>query len=390
MITRERLVPDVKMEVAVIGAGAVGLAIARALALEGKEVIVFEKEPNIGQHTSSRNSEVIHSGIYYPKDSLKAIFCAGRRNSDSFVDPSTGGREMLYNYLENKGVFKERIGKLIVATSDSDLEKIQKLKENGEENGVPGLKLLSESEVSEMVPQVRSIGGLFSPSTGIMSVEGYMASLKSDIEKAHGWIQTNFTVLAGEVKDNGIAIQSINQDKIETVLFDKVINSAGLFASKVAESIEGLDLEYVPKTYYAAGQYYELKGPKSESSLSRLVYTPPEAGGLGIHVTLDREHRERFGPDFRWIESIDYNFDYSRKDDFLRSISRYLPDTKEDQLQPGQVGIRPRLSMGGEEDFIIQGSKDHGIDGLVNLYGIESPGLTASLAIAEFVRDLLA
>ena len=366
--------PQDKIEVGVIGAGAVGLSIARSLAQEGREVIVFEAEREHGMHTSSRNSEVIHSGIYYRPGSLKARL-------------SVKGKNLLYEYCDENDIPNKKIGKLLIINREDSRTRLEQFRLRGQANGVNDLVILDEQQVRELEPNVRSVGAIYSSSTGIFDSHKYMVSLKRDITKSKSWVQVSSPVLEGKVRDNGIAL-SIGGKNPATVLCDVVINSAGLFAQDVARSIDGLLAQTIPDRYLAKGHYFTLKG---RSPFSHLVYPLPEPGGLGIHVTLDMENRVRFGPDVDWVEDVDYSFDESRITSFYESVRSYYPDLRDGDLQPGYTGIRPKLARKAfrDPDFIIQGAKEHGIAGLVNLYGIESPGLTASLAIGEYVKNLL-
>lgn len=373
-VERQYAGEGLKLDVAVIGAGIIGLAVARAFAMEGREVIVFETEPGIGMHTSSRNSEVIHSGIYYPETTpLKAALC---------VD----GRVKLYEYCEANGVKNKKIGKLLVALTESEIPKLEGLKKQGEKNGVNDLEWIDQKDVKEFEPLVSAVLGLFSPSTGIVDSHGLMESLKRDCAKNKTVIMTSAPVIGGKVKDNGVELILYDGDQT-SVLCRTVVNCAGLWASTVANSIKGLPKKNIPATYFAKGHYFTING----KPFSHLVYPMPVAGGLGVHVTLDIEGNIRFGPDVQWTNKIDYSFDNGREGDFYTAIRKYLPSLQDGSLQPGYTGIRPKLARQKEpdRDFVISGPKDHGIDGLINLFGIESPGLTASLAIAERVRSEL-
>jgi len=357
-------------DVAVIGAGVVGLAVARALARIGREVFVVEAERGVGFHTSSRNSEVIHAGIYYPAGSLKARLCVE-------------GRRLLYAYCAERGVPHARTGKLIVATSDEEIPVLERLKKAAESNGVEDLVWLSGGEAQALEPGVRCVRALLSPSTGIIDSHGLMASLRADAEAAGASIALMTPVVGGRVRDGGIEL-SLGGDEPASVLFRLVVNCAGLGAPDVARSIEGVPARTIPVQRFARGHYFTLTG---RSPFRHLVYPVPPVGGLGIHVTLDLSGAARFGPDVQWVSAVDYQFDESRADAFYRSIRRYYPALADGQLQPGYVGVRPKLS-GPEEppaDFMVRGPAEHGIPGLINLYGIESPGLTAVLALADHV-----
>lgn len=374
MKERTRLQPSGEIDVGIIGGGVIGLSIARALAQPDRQVVVFEKESSTGMHTSSRNSEVIHSGIYYQPESLKARLCVE-------------GNHLLYKYCEEMEVPHRKIGKLIVAANEEDLPKLEALKTRAQANGVTDLEWLDGGQVRELEPEVACVNSLFSPSTGILDSYKYMKALQGDAQKKGAWVQVLHPVIDGEVQSNGVAL-AINTNGQEIILCKNVINCAGFSAQSVARKIEGLPQDTIPDEYFARGQYFVLKG---ESPFSHLVYPMPSEGGLGIHVTLDMEGNTRFGPDVTWIEEIDYSFDVNSEDKFRRAIEIYYADIKNRELTQGYTGIRPKLRPGGssEQDFVIQGPRDHGVQGLVNLYGIESPGLTASLAIADYVAKLI-
>jgi L-2-hydroxyglutarate oxidase LhgO len=360
-------------DVAIIGAGVVGLAIARALALSGREVFVLESERRVGLHTSSRNSEVIHAGIYYPTGSLKSRLCVE-------------GRCLLYAYCQERGVPHARTGKLIVATSEEEVPILERLKRSAESNGVDDLLWISEQEARALEPEVRCVRALLSPSTGIIDSHALMASLRADAEKAGAGVALATPVLGGRVYEGGIEL-SLGGEEPSRVAFGLVVNCAGPWAQDMARKIVGLPAETIPVQRFARGHYFVLPG---RSPFRRLVYPVPPAGGLGIHVTLDLSGSARFGPDVQWVSGVDYSFDESRRDAFHRSIRQYYPALAEGQLQPGYTGVRPKLSGPGEPpaDFVIQGPAEHGVPGLVNLYGIESPGLTAVLAMADHVARM--
>jgi L-2-hydroxyglutarate oxidase LhgO len=362
------------LDVAIIGAGVVGLAIARGLALAGREPVVLEAESAIGMHTSSRNSEVIHAGIYYPRGSLKAVLCVE-------------GRKLLYDYCRAADVAHDQKGKLIVAVRDEEIATLEKLKAQAEANGVTDLVWVDKSEARSMEPAVTCVRALHSPSTGIVDSHGLMSALRRDALRAGAEVVLGTPVLGGEVRDDKIALSLGGADPV-TVRCRAVINSAGLRAQQIAKTIVGLEASTVPGSYFAKGHYFVLAG---RAPFRRLVYPVPAPGGLGIHVTLDLGGQARFGPDVTWVNGTDYDFDESRVTSFYEAIRTYFPDLPDGSLQPGYTGIRPKVVPAGSPaaDFIIQGPPDHGVPGLVNLYGIESPGLTASLAIADRVRDLL-
>ena len=370
---------DPALDVVVIGAGVVGLAVGRALALAGREVVVLEAASAIGTHTSSRNSEVIHAGLYYPTGSLKARLCVA-------------GRDALYRYCAENDVAHRRIGKLLVATVDAEIAALESYKKQAELNGVTDLTWLDAGEARALEPAVRAVRGLLSPSTGIVDSHGLMLALQRDLTRRGGSVVLGSPVLGGEVTGGGITLRVGGEAPAQapTVVHCRaVVNSAGLFAQQVARSLDGLPPASIPPCHYAKGHYFVLA---QAPPFQRLVYPLAVAGGLGVHVTLDLGGRARFGPDVSWIDGIDYSFDESRAPSFYAAIRRYWPDLRDGDLQPGYTGIRPKLGPAGTPaaDFVIQGPPDHGVRGLVNLYGIESPGLTASLAIADRVAELLA
>jgi L-2-hydroxyglutarate oxidase LhgO len=364
-----------KVECVVIGAGVVGLAVARALALAGREVVILEAEDAIGTHTSSRNSEVIHAGIYYPKDSLKARACVE-------------GRRRLYEYCESHGVPFRRCGKLIVAASDSQHQELLSIQAKAHANGVTDVVEIPAAEAMRMEPALHCVAALHSPSTGIIDSHALMLAYLGDAEAAGAMLGLKSPLTKASISNSGFEIQSENT-KIQSKIF---INCAGFRAPSVARLMEGFPADQVPPEYYAKGNYYSLT---SRPPFSRLVYPVPEPGGLGVHVTLDLAGQARFGPDVEWIENFDPRTDYAvdpkRSERFYAAIRRYWPALPDGALAPGYSGIRPKISGPKEPaaDFLLQGPPGHGIPGLVNLFGIESPGLTASLALADDVAKLL-
>jgi len=364
-----------RVECIVIGAGIIGLAIARRLAMAGKEVIVVESAENIGTETSSRSSEIIHAGIYYPEDSLKARFCVA-------------GKLALYLYCESHGVTHRRTGKIIVATKDVQLPELERLKVAAAANGVTDLEWLTPSEVGEMEPAVFCLRALWSPSTGIVDSHGLMLAYQGDAEAHGAMLAFHSPVTGGEVADDGICL-NIGERETTTIKADIVVNAGGLHAHTIAASISGIPANTVPQCFYAKGNYYILASP---SPFSRPIYPVPEMAGLGVHATVDLGGQVRFGPDVEWVTEIDYDVDPGRAELFYDAVRRYFPALEDGSLQPGYAGVRPKLQAPGEpaRDFVVQGPAVHGINGLVNLYGIESPGITASLAIADHVAEILA
>jgi len=363
-----------RVDCAVIGAGVVGLAIARELALAGREVLVLEAESHFGEHTSSRNSEVIHAGIYYPQGSLKARLCVA-------------GKHLLYAYCRERGVAHANTGKIIVACDESETAAVGSYIDKAIANGVDDLRWLSKAELSHMEPAVRCVAGVFSPSTGIIDSHALMLAFLGDAQNAGAVVVFRSPVRSGQVSGEGIVLE-VGGDEPMAIACNAVINSAGLLATQVARSIAGVAPGSIPRAYFAKAHYYTLSG---KSPFNHLVYPVAHSAYLGVHVTLDLAGQARFGPDLDWIEGVDYRFDHSREPLFYQAIRRYYPELKNGQLQPGYTGIRPKISGPKEPaaDFAIHGPAEHGVAGLVNLYGIESPGLTASMAIADQVRTLL-
>ena len=359
-----------RVECIVIGAGVVGLAVARALALRGREVIVLERHEVIGSEVSSRNSGVIHAGLYYPRGSLKARACVA-------------GKRALYDFCASHGVAHARTGKLVVATEDAQLDALEALVERAQDNGVDDLIRLDPAEARALEPEVRCAGALLSPSTGIIDVHDYMLALEGDAEALGAMVALGSPCLRGAVRDDGIRVD-VGGAEPASLVGDVVVNAAALGAQDVARRIEGLDPAHVPALHYAKGNYFYLSG---RSPFSHLVYPMPSGAWLGVHVGLDLGNRCRFGPDLHWVDSLDYDVDAGRIDQFYASIRRYYPALRDGALLPDYTGIRPKIYGPGEAapDFVVQGAETHGIDGLVNLFGIESPGLTSSLAIAEEV-----
>lgn len=360
----------------VVGAGVVGLAIARALAIGGREVIVLEKNRGIGEETSSRNSEVIHAGLYYPAGSLKARLCVE-------------GKALLYAYCAHKGIEHRRCGKLIVAAAAEQTPKLEAVRAAARANGVLDLEWLSARDVADREPAVRAAAGLWSPSTGIIDTHGYMLALRGDLEQAGGSIALRARLLAGEPGGDGMRlVADVDGERVE-LRAQTLVNAAGLHATRVAGALGAAERD-VPITRYAKGSYFHLGG---KSPFTHLVYPLPEDGGLGVHATLDLAGRARFGPDVEWLaatdpDALDYSVDPARATAFYRSVRSYWPDLPDDALQAAYAGVRPKLAGPGEPaaDFAIRVADTPRV---VQLFGIESPGLTASLALAEHVRALV-
>ncbi len=355
----------------VIGAGVIGLAIARELAVCGRDVIILERASHFGSETSSRNSEVIHAGIYYPKDSLKAKFC---------VD----GKHMLYDYCRLHHVPHRNSGKLIVATSEEERPILEELTQKAAINGVDDLTYLSETEAAALEPALRSSGALLSPTTGIVDSHQLMLSYVGDIEDHGGSIAFNAPFEKSEPIEGGHRVYS--GETVPTCR--NLINSAGLYAQEAAATIGGLSQDQVPDRYITKGSYFTMNAP---SPFTRLIYPVPNTASLGIHVTLDMAGQIRFGPDQEWVDHIDYEVDPARADGFYEAIRKYWPELPDNSLLPAYSGIRPKTQSpaDGMMDFVIDDERKHAVPGLINLFGMESPGLTSSLKIGAHVRELL-
>jgi L-2-hydroxyglutarate oxidase LhgO len=360
----------------VVGAGVVGLAAARALARAGREVIVLEAEALIGSHTSARNSEVIHAGIYYPAGSAKAEFCVR-------------GREMLYAYAESRGVPHRRLGKIIVATEAAQVPRLAGIAAAAAANGAGDLVPLDRADLARLEPALAGVAGLLSPATGIVDGHALMLSLQGEIEDRGGAIALRSRFRAARPRPGGgFAVEVESGGETLTLGADLLVNAAGLFAGEVAAGIDGLDPAHRREVHYCKGSYF---ASAARVPFRHLVYPVPERDGLGVHLTLDLGGQGRFGPDTEWVEGIDYGLDPRRGDGFYAAIRRYWPGLPEGALSPTYAGIRPKTAPAGgaATDFRIEGPETHGMAGLVNLFGIESPGLTSALALGEAVRDRL-
>lgn len=357
----------------VVGAGVGGLAVARALALQGREVMVLESADAIGTGISSRNSEVIHAGIYYPTDSLKAKLCVR-------------GRDMLYAYCIERNVPHRRCGKLLVATSTGQLSSLESIQARAQANGVLDLRWLGRHEAQAMEPALECVAALFSPSTGIVDSHALMLALQGDLEHAGGLVALNSPLALAECAQDAINLEAFDGTRLRA---RTVVNAAGLHAPALARRFAGLGVDHVPHARCAKGSYFTLSG---KAPFSRLIYPVPEAAGLGVHLTLDLGGQAKFGPDVQWVDSPDdLLVDPARGDAFYAEVRKYWPALRDGELAPGYAGMRPKIHGPDEPaaDFVIQGPSVHGIPGLVNLFGIESPGLTSSLAIAEHVAALV-
>lgn len=358
----------------VIGAGVVGLAVGRALARQGMETLVLERHSRPGEETTSRNSGVIHSGIYYPTGSIKARLCVR-------------GRDMLYGYCEERGIDHQRCGKIIVA-AESQVAGLRALHERAIANGVTDLTMLGADQVRQLEPEVRCAAGLLSPSTGIIDVHQLLLALLGDLEASGGALVLRSTLRRAHSDGEGIVVVVAGDDGVSSELRCKyLVNCAGLSALDVLTQIEGYPSSRVRPAYYAKGNYFACHGVRP---FRRLVYPMPSNAGLGVHATLDLDGTTRFGPDVEWVAEPDYRVDPQRAESFYTAIREYWPDIPDGSLQPAYAGVRPKLVGPGSAagDFEIEGPADHGVAGLINLLGIESPGLTSSLALAERVAGL--
>ena len=361
----------------VIGAGVVGLAIAKEISARKNEVIILEKEGRIGQITSSRNSGVIHAGMYYQSNSLKAKFCVE-------------GNQLLYQYAKKFNIPFINTKKIIVANNESQVDQVLQIKNQAQLNGVENLEILDAKQVNQAEPLLKSFGGLLVPSTGVIDQQSLMQSYLGEFENNSGMISYNSNVKKISIINNKFEIEVVdNENTITFIICDNLINAAGIFASDVANTIEGLDKKYVPNTYLAKGNYFSLN---RKLPITHLIYPVPEKISLGIQLTLEIDHSIKFGPDAEWVDDpYDYSVDENLKSKFVNSINKYLPNITEDMLSPAYAGLRPITSKEdrAKRDFTISTAEDHKIEKLINLYGIESPGLTSSLAIAKYVAERL-
>lgn len=359
-----------RIDCLVVGAGVIGLAIARALSLKGREVIVVEKGRSVGEGTSSRNSEVIHAGIHYPKGSLKARFCVE-------------GRKALYEYCKARGIPHRRTEKLIVATSDDQIPMLDDVIRHANDNGVDDVEKIGRARVRDLEPALDAVAAINSPSTGIIDSHAYMMALWADAEANGASIVLQTEFLKGRLADDGVVAHLGGAEDFE-LHARLVVNAGGLHAHQVAASISGVDQKTIPRVAYAKGNYFGCSG---KVPFSRLIYPVPEKGGLGVHLTLDMAGRARFGPDVEWIDELHYPVDPERAAPFYAAIRSYWPDLPDGTLYPDYAGIRVKLDGAPAADFRIEASH---LPSLVNLYGIESPGLTSSLAIADHVASIVA
>ena len=364
-----------KIDCAVIGAGVAGLACARALAQTGREVVLLERHGAMGAEMSARNSEIIHAGIYYPPDSLKARFCVE-------------GRRALYSFCAAHGAPHKKCGKLIVATQDAELAQLRELKKRGEANGVDGLRLLTKREAETLEPALACVGALLSSETGILDSHQFMLALAADFEAAGGVIALRARVAGGAVAAGGITLDLAGDENM-SLRARRVVNAGGLAAHEIARRLAGFPPDKIPALRFAKGRYFAYSGV---APFSRLIYPLPAPGGLGIHVTLDLAGRARLGPDVVWdVAADDLAVETAAREAFYQSARVYWPSLERNRLYPDYAGVRPKLAGPDDPpaDFRIDGPAFHGAPGLVNLYGIESPGLTAALAIGDYVAAML-
>lgn len=367
-----------EIDTCVVGGGVIGLAIGRKLSAYSDNLLILESEPVFGEGISSRHSEVIHAGIYYAAGSLKARLCVP-------------GKWSLYQYCKERNVAHKQLGKIIVATDVDEEQILHEVLRQAKANGVDDLELLSAAQLKSIEPNVKGTLALLSPSTGIIDSHELMSALVGEAEANNAVFVPRTRVLGAEVKPDGILVHSQVDGEEYSFLCRVLINSAGLGAQALSNRITGLDPALVPPLYYCKGNYFALQG---KSPFDRLIYPVPDpnGAGLGVHATIDMGGQVKFGPDVEYVDELDYSVSEHRLEDYYRSVRRYFPGLEDDTLRPAYVGIRPKLqpSGSGVDDFVIQGPDEHGINGLVLLYGIESPGLTASLAIADFVYDRIA
>ena len=362
-----------KVDCIVIGAGVVGLAIARSIALTGREVLILESEPSYGMHTSTRNSGCIHAGINYPPGSLKN-------------ELAKRGKDLLYNYCPERGVSYQMTGKFIVATEEKDIPELHSLKAKANKNGLDEIYLADASEIREKEPNLHFAGALYSPTSGLIEPHELMTAYLGDAESAGAVLVLKAEVKAGKLYENFIELV-VRQSSNIRIRCNLCINAAGHGAQRVASRITGLPSPTIPKQFLTRGCYFVMHGRRP---FNRMIYPLPKDHKISVHVCPDLSGLNRFGPDVEIVEEVDYTLDPNRVEFFYKAVRRFLPDLKDGELQPGYTGVRPKLSLkqATSNDFIIQGKKDHGVDGLINLFGIESPGLTSSMAIGEYVKSM--
>lgn len=369
------MLETVELDVVVAGAGVVGLSVGRALARAGRHVTVLESESTVGSHASSRNSEVIHAGLFYRPGSLKTALCVR-------------GKSLLYEFAAEHGVPHRQIGKLLVAVCEDELESLSTLRRSAELCGVHDLVPLDEGEIHRLEPHVRAVRGLLSPSTGIIDTHALMQRLKSEIEASGGAVVVATPVLGGRVADRTFELRCGGREPF-LARARALVNAGGVFAQPLAARLAGYSRQFLPACHYSKGYYFDYRGP---SPITRLVYPVPGSRAGGIHPALDLAGRLRFGPDANGADSVDYSFDETARARFHAAVRHYLPRVELDQLSPAYAGVRPKLQAAPHawQDFVVQGRETHGIAGLVHLFAIDTPGLTAALALGELVASRLA
>lgn len=364
-----------KFDIIVIGAGVVGLAIAEKLSQQFTHVLLIDKNDSFGEETSSRNSEVIHAGIYYPQNSLKAKLCVK-------------GKKMLYHYCQEKSISHKNIGKLLVAHNDEEEAFLEKTLTIAANNGVNDLTWQTTNQLKKAEPALSATAALLSPSTGIIDVHNYMQSLLNDFEQNGGLFVAKTQVTKVVPENNGFNVNLTSVDDSAKISANYVINSAGLHSTAVAALIDNLPTSLIPQLHWCKGHYFSYSG---KSPFKQLIYPIPEANGLGIHASLDVGGQLKFGPDTQYVNQLSYVVPEQLKEKFYQAIKKYFPAVEREKMQPAYAGIRPKLQgeKDGFKDFVIQTKEQHGVNGLINLYGIDSPGLTSSLAIADYVAKAI-
>jgi len=364
-----------KVDVIIVGAGVIGLAVAARLSQQFKSVLVIDKNASFGEETSSRNSEVIHAGIYYPQNSLKATLCVQ-------------GKTMLYQYCHDRHIPVNKIGKLLVAHGKKEEDFLKQTLICARKNSVNDLTWLSQSALKELEPELLATAALLSPSTGIIDSHAYMQSLLAQAEKHNALFVAQTKMQSALPTDDGFDVSLNSQGELISIRCKYLINCAGLHSETVAHTIKGLNKSHIPKLHWCRGHYFSYQG---ESPFKQLIYPIPRDNGLGIHASLDMGGQLKFGPDTQYIDKINYDFPSKLKEKFIKQVSQYFPNIDASKLQPAYAGIRPKLQGENDtfKDFVIQTSEVHHLKGLINLFGIDSPGLTSSLAIADYIFDKL-